>query len=310
MTNSLEEYAKVCSLIASCNDIINGKFILAYNKISALLKNLTASKDVYNLLASHLNNFDFEREFSRAQLRSAKEKTKFVLPETPDKILPFVFCVLVNINNHTIDLDQFISEFFTSETNNHAEEFQRFANEVILPFRNLIAKAFDVPEDSISSMKVQPLKNSKEEEEELMKKAEELEKKAELDEEFLEELEEEFEDDDEDEEFEDEDEDFENEKEYPELTAERIEEFFDEIASNCNQILAELPYEKRLKENVKDDVEYIAETIIFNCQQGDLTNTNALITALDYVAQKSKTIKIYTKEMKNVLASLYEGDED
>ena len=310
MTNSLEEYAKICSLIASCNDIINGKFILAYNKISALLKNLTASKDVYNLLASHLNNFDFEREFSRAQLRSAKEKTKFVLPETPDKILPFVFCVLVNINNHTIDLDQFISEFFTSETNNHAEEFQRFANEVILPFRNLIAKAFDVPEDSISSMKVQPLKNSKEEEEELMKKAEELEKKAELDEEFLEELEEEFEDDDEDEEFEDEDEDFENEKEYPELTAERIEEFFDEIASNCNQILAELPYEKRLKENVKDDVEYIAETIIFNCQQGDLTNTNALITALDYVAQKSKTIKIYTKEMKNVLASLYEGDED
>lgn len=307
MTNSLEEYAKICSLIASCNDIINGKFILAYNKISALLKNLTASKEVYNLLANHLSSFDFEREFSRAQLRSAKEKTKFVLPNTPDKILPFVFCVLVNINNHTIDLDQFISEFFTSEDGNHAEEFQRFANEVIKPFRDLIAKAFDVPEGSVGSMKVQPLKNSKEEEEELMKKAEELEKKAELDEEFLEELEEEFEDDDE---FEDEDEEFFEEKEYPELTAERMEEFFDEIASNCNQILAELPYEKRLKDNVKDDVEYIAETIIFNCQQGDITNTNALITALDYVAQKSKTIKIYTKEMKNVLALLYEGEDE
>ena len=134
-----------------------------------------------------------------------------------------------------------------------------------------------------------------------------IEKKAELDEEFLEELEEEFEDDDE---FEDEDEEFFEEKEYPELTAERMEEFFDEIASNCNQILAELPYEKRLKDNVKDDVEYIAETIIFNCQQSDITNTNALITALDYVAQKSKTIKIYTKEMKNVLALLYEGEDE
>ncbi|MBR5226568.1 MAG: hypothetical protein IKV69_00675 [Clostridia bacterium] len=310
MTNSLEEYAKICSLIASCNDIINGKFILAYNKISALLKNLTASKDVYNLLATHLNNFDFEREFSRAQLRSAKEKTKFVLPEAPDKILPFVFCVLVNINNHTIDLDQFITEFFPSENGNHAEEFQRFAKEIILPFRDLIAKAFDVPEDSISSMKVQPLKTSKKEEEEIMKKAEELEKKAELDEEFLEELEEEFEDDDDEDEYEEDDEEFDDEKEYPELTAERIEEYFDEIASNCNQILAELPYEKRLKENVKDDVEYIAETILHNCQQADLTNTNALITALDYVAQKSKTIKIYTKEMKNVLACLYEGDDE
>lgn len=311
MTNSLEEYAKVCSLIASCNDIINGKFILAYNKISTLLKNLTASKEVYDLLATHLNNFDFEREFSRAQLRSAKEQHKFVLPETPDKILPFVFCVLVNINNHAIDLDQFISEFFTSESGNHAEEFQNFAKAVILPFRNLIAKAFDVPQDSISSMKVQPLKNNKEQEEELMKKAEELEKKAELDEEFLEEMEEDFDDEydeDEDENFDDED--LEPEKEYPELTAERIEDFFDEITSNCNQILAELPYEKRLKENVKEDIEYITETIIFNCQQADLTNTNALITALDYVAQKSKTIKIYTKEMKNVLTALYEGDED
>lgn len=309
MTNSLEEYAKICSLIASCNDIINGKFILAYNKISALLKNLTASKEVYNLLANHLSSFDFEREFSRAQLRSAKEKTKLVLPDTPDKVLPFVFCVLVNINNHTIDLDQFISEFFKSETGNHAEEFQSFAKEFILPFRDIIAKAFDVPQDSISSMKVQPLKTSKKEEEENMKKAEELEKKAELDEEFLEELEEEFEDDDE-EEFEEDDDEYEDEKDYPELTAERIEEFFEEIASNCNQILAELPYEKRLKDNIKDDIEYIAETILFNCEQQDLTNTNALITALDYVAQKSKTIKIYTKEMKNVLACLYEGEED
>ena len=127
-------------------------------------------------------------------------------------------------------------------------------------------------------------------------------------EELEEEFEDEFEDDDDEEEF-DEDE-HEDEKEYTELTEERMAEFFDEIASNCNQILAELPYEKRLKESVKDDVEYIAETILYNCQQQDLTNTNALITALDYLSQKSKTIKIYTKEMKNVLASLYEGDED
>ena len=293
---SLEEYTKVCSLIASCNDIIGGKFILAHNKIAALLKNLTASQEVYNLLATTLTNFDFEREFSRAKLKTAQEGSGFAVPQAKEKLLPFVFCVLVNINNNTLDLDTFISEYFPSENNDHAEEFKRFAEELILPFRDIIAGYFEIPLESISTMKVQPL-SQKENKEELKMKAEELEKAAELDEEY-----------EENEENEDEYED--EEESYPEMTADRVEAFFEEITSNCEQILSELPYEKRLKEDIKDDAEYIIDTIIHNCEQGDLKNTIALITALDYVLAKSKNVKIYTREMKNVLISLYESDEE
>lgn len=292
---SLEEYTKVCSLIASCNDIIGGKFILAHNKIAALLKNLTASQEVYNLLATTLTNFDFEREFSRAKLKTAQEGSGFAVPQAKEKLLPFVFCVLVNINNNTLDLDNFISEYFPSENNDHAEEFKRFAEELILPFRDIIAGYFEIPLESISTMKVQPL-SQKENKEELKMKAEELEKAAELDEEYAE-----------NEEYEDE---YEEEESYPEMTADRVEAFFEEITSNCEQILSELPYEKRLKEDIKDDAEYIIDTIIHNCEQGDLKNTIALITALDYVLAKSKNVKIYTREMKNVLISLYESDEE
>ena len=291
---SLEEYAKVCSLIASCNDIIGGKFILAHNKIAALLKNLTASQEVYNLLATMLTNFDFEREFSRAKLKTAQENGGFAIPDAKEKLLPFVFCVLVNINNNTLDLDTFISEYFPSEDNDHSKEFRRFAEELILPFRDIIAQHFDIPLESVNTMKVQPL-SQKENKEELKMKAEELEKAAELDEEY---------------EYEDNEEEFEEEESYPEMTADRVEAFFEEITSNCEQILSELPYEKRLKDDIKDDAEYIIDTIIHNCEQGDLKNTIALITALDYVLAKSKNVKIYTREMKNVLIGLYENDEE
>lgn len=291
---SLEEYAKVCSLIASCNDIINGKFILAHNKIATLLKNLTASQEVYNLLATTLTNFDFEREFSRAKLKTSQERNGFAIPKAKEKLLPFVFCVLVNINNNTLDLDTFISEYFPSESGNHAEEFTRFAQELILPFRDIIAGYFEIPLESVDTMKVQPLKNN-DDKEELKMKAEELEKAAEFDEEY---------------EYEETEEEEEQEESYPEMTADRIANFFEEIKSNCEQILAELPYEKRLKEDIKDDAEYIIDTIMRNCEENDLKNTIALITALDYVLAKSKNVKIYTREMKNVLVALYEQDDE
>ena len=88
---SLEEQSKICNLITSCNDMIDGKFILADYKISNILKNITDSKEVYNLISNCMGNFSFEREFSKAQLRSSGSK-KFSLPKEAEKVLPFVFC--------------------------------------------------------------------------------------------------------------------------------------------------------------------------------------------------------------------------
>lgn len=279
---SLEEYAKVCTLISSCNDIINGKFILADYKIANILKNITASKEIYNLLANCLNNFDFEREFSRAQLRSASKPNKFVLPTEPDKVLPFVFCVLVNINNKNIDFDLFLKEFYKSDTNNHAEEYSRFAKEVIMPFRDLIAKHFEVPLDGVPTMKVQVLKKQEEE----VDKMESIEKLATLAEEVELAPEE--------------------EKDYAELTAEKVEQFLLEIKSICGEILSEMSYDRRIRPEIQDDIKYIMDTIIYNCENGDLKNTIALIISFEYIAQKIKSLKFLTHELKKVLINFYE----
>ena len=158
---SLEEHAKINNLIASCNDMINGKFILADYKIANILKNITESNEVYNLIANCMAGFSFEREFSRAQLRSTSNNNKFMLPSEPEKILPFVFCILVNLNNKNINFDSFLQEFYSSE-NGHNVEYVKFANEIILPFRDIIADYFDIPKNAeeIAKQKSQLLKEN------------------------------------------------------------------------------------------------------------------------------------------------------
>lgn len=292
----LDEYAKVCGLLASCNDIINGKFILANYKISNILKNISASREVYNLLAGYLNNFDFEREFSRAQLRSASHTSKLVLPSDKEKLLPFVFCLLFNLDNNAINFDMFLKEFYRSE-NGHGEEFKSFANAVIVPFRDFIAEHFEIPLEKAKALSPEQTPETTEPE---------LKQQEEKDEEDDDEDEEEDDEDDDDDDFEFDDEDEGEKIPYSELTEEKVEQFLIEIKSICNEILTELSYDRKVKEEHREDIEYIANAIISNCESGDLNNTVALITAFEYVSHKAKSLKFLSRELKKLLYEFYE----
>lgn len=135
---SIEEVAKINNLINSCDELISGKFILSEYKIAKILRDIGESKEVYKLLAQCMQNFNFERELSRAEI--ALPRKKFVLPEEPEKILPFVFCLLMEINNKKINLNSFLSDYYSDEEN--VDPFSKFANEVVKPFRNIIYNYF------------------------------------------------------------------------------------------------------------------------------------------------------------------------
>ena len=107
---TLEEYSKINNLINSCDELIAGKFILSEYKISKILKDIGESQEVYKLLSSCMQNFNFEREFSRAQISLPRKK--FVLPQEPEKLLPFVFCLLVDLNKGKINLNAFLNTYY------------------------------------------------------------------------------------------------------------------------------------------------------------------------------------------------------
>ncbi|MDD3397551.1 MAG: hypothetical protein PHR96_03325 [Clostridia bacterium] len=326
---SLEEYSKINNLLSSCNDMIDGKFILANYKIANILKNITDSKEVYNLIANKMNNFNFEREFSKAQLRSSTKENKFVLPDETEKALPLIFCILVGFKNKEIDFDAFLKEYYKTEKG-RAEEYSNFATELILPFRNIIAKFFEIrvedikkdimsklPEPQEETKKETPQLNSNSsinqklnifvhlnsknlekkscgQEIEMFEKAKESGQTLRTNEKYAEQNE-----------LEEGDENMTEENNEIEDTVKKAEKFLAEVKVICKDIKSELNYDKRVGTNLKEDIIYITNVILSNCEKSDFKNVVALITAYDYMASSVRSIKFLTRELRNLVIEFY-----
>ncbi len=139
----IENVEGVTSFINACNELVNGKFILADIKISKILKAISESTDVYNLIAEGMINYDFDKEFAKAVVKDTNGIEKFQLPEEDEKIIPLVFCLLVEMDSKRINFNEFVKVQFPL-ANNQNEEYEAFAKTIIIPFRNAVANYFDV----------------------------------------------------------------------------------------------------------------------------------------------------------------------
>lgn len=131
----------IINFINACNDLVNGKFILADIKISKILKAISQSTEIYNLIAESMINYDFDAEFEKAVVKNEQGVEKFELPDNIEKLIPLVFCLLVEIDSKRINLNDFIKAQFPL-VNNQNEEYLAFAKTIIIPFRNAIAETF------------------------------------------------------------------------------------------------------------------------------------------------------------------------
>jgi len=293
---SLEEYNKICNLLSSCNDMIDGKFILVNYKIANILKHITESKDVYNLIANCMNDFNFEREFSKAQIRTNSSK-RFKLPEEAEKVLPLIFCILVSINNKSINFDAFLKEFFHSDKG-PAQEYLNFASAIILPFRNIIADYFEIAIEEINANLITKneiletklddiIEDESLNEEEKTNEENLLEESLTYDEDWNYDLEEE------------------NNNDENFVSNEKLTMFLSEVKEVCQEIKSVLDVEKRINKSLKENILYITDVIIANCENQDIKNVTALIISYEYITASVKSIKLLSKQLKNLLVEIF-----
>lgn len=138
-----EQLNEVQDFVEACNEFINGKFILADIKISKILKAIASSGDIYNLLAECMINFDFEYELKKCCVKTGTENASFVLPTETYKLIPIVFCLLVQIDSKRVDFNYFLKTQFPFAKGQN-EEYDKFSEHVIIPFRDSIAGLFNV----------------------------------------------------------------------------------------------------------------------------------------------------------------------
>ena len=145
---SNEELSKIAQFLSSCDDMINGKFILADIKITKVLNMIADSEELYRYISECLTGYDFVRELHRSEVKNGLNGGVFAVPTDESKLVAFVFCLLVECDSKRIDFYTFINENFRMAENS----YQEFSQKLLLPFKNIISNHFGMSNESQSQI--------------------------------------------------------------------------------------------------------------------------------------------------------------
>lgn len=126
-----------------CDEVMQSKFILADTKIGELLKSIAASDLLYAFFREITRDFDYpaaKEKYMNYAFASSK-KRRLLFPSDPSEKLAFIFCLLVDLDNMTIDLSDFLREYFYEDGSVY-ESYYAFCNQVIKPFKNDVKNIF------------------------------------------------------------------------------------------------------------------------------------------------------------------------
>ncbi len=140
---TLESNKSVEKFISACDDLITCKFLVAETKIQKILGLLAETPPVYELVSACMEQFNRDREMSKAFVQESRGNFVCIMPQEEFKIIALVFCALADINAGRINFMEFVKTFFNDEEG--VTCFKRFIGVMIIPFRNLIADAFGYP---------------------------------------------------------------------------------------------------------------------------------------------------------------------
>lgn len=84
-----------------------------------------------------------------------------------------------------------------------------------------------------------------------------------------------------------------------------IDDIMAGVVKTCNQILAILKFERR-RTDVLDDVEFIVNSIIKECEKKDLMVINALVVGLNYCSKKFRNIRHLVVDLNGLIYDYYD----
>lgn len=253
----------VQACLASCDELINGRFIFAENIIAKILQNISESEEIYNLIAKCMQNFNFDREFNRAKVKLPTKDGYFVMPESKAIVLPLVFCIFVDIRDKKLNFHEFVKDYFTSENMN---EFENFANTVVVPFKEAIAYCFDLSSKHYDGQN------------EVVELAQAKQPSTE---------------------------DNDNHQSQENFDGTGLSVLMRESDIILNQMQDELKADKKIKESLKNDLQYYILCMQDCVKKLDINNLSAYIVGLTYMSSKAHSLRFLVADLKQKLANYY-----
>ena len=130
MTDSV---SKVAEFEAACDDMINSRYILAESKIIKILQTVALSTVLQRIIGGALKGFNYIATASSWYDGGIK------MPESEKEQVALTFCILADIDNGKIYLNDFLRKFFWDGDINSA--YETFNTTLIEPFKNFVVGA-------------------------------------------------------------------------------------------------------------------------------------------------------------------------
>ena len=106
----------------TCEQLLNGKYILIDTKISSLLKIMEENEKLKNIVSASLNEFDFSYAFS------GEINSNIILPYSEKEIVSFVYTFLFKFKNNELNLGENANETLNQLIPNLLPSFQSAIN--------------------------------------------------------------------------------------------------------------------------------------------------------------------------------------
>ncbi len=145
---------QVLTFLEKCGELKKCKFIMATTKLKDLLKCIVNSPELYKLFDSVTKNFDYIEQKSKCFVTKNDgffNRNYIVLPQTVGQRLAFIFCILVEFDRDTINLNDFLQKYFP-EDGSYFASYQAFCRVIVSNLEELIKQVFkdEIGSESVS----------------------------------------------------------------------------------------------------------------------------------------------------------------
>lgn len=135
---------QVLSFFEKCDELKKCKFIMATTKISDILKCIVTCPELYNVFNAVTRDFNYPLTKSQCLITvndGMFTRSYLVMPQTVGQRLAFVFCLLVEFDKGTLNLNDFLRKYFP-EDGSYFASYHAFCDTVIKGMEDAIAQVF------------------------------------------------------------------------------------------------------------------------------------------------------------------------
>lgn len=140
----------------SCDDIKKCKFIMATTKIKDLLKTIVNCPDLYRLFEAVTKDFDYPAAKEKCFVTTDDgifSKSYVLLPQTVGHRLAFIFCLFVEFDRDSINLNDFLRKYYPAD-GSYFESYRAFCSQIIDSLRECVTQVF---KDSLPETGAKPV---------------------------------------------------------------------------------------------------------------------------------------------------------